>query len=100
VVFLARFDGVLDRELTGMSLPPATASVVGTERGKVLGADFSSIEPVTAEALRRAFAAAYVAGFRTLMLLSAAMAAASALGSAVLVAGRVSPHDAAGRLGG
>jgi hypothetical protein len=61
---------------------------VSAERGKLLGADFSSSDPALAEALRRAFAAAYVAAFRTLMLVNATMAAAGALGAAVLVGRR------------
>jgi hypothetical protein len=34
-----------------------------------LAADFSPIDPALAEALRRAFAAAYVAAFRTLTMI-------------------------------
>jgi hypothetical protein len=75
-----------------MSLSPASAGVVTAERGKLLGADLSSLDPETAEAIHRAFAAAYVAAFRTLMLVCAAMAAASALGAAVLVGPRASPR--------
>ena len=90
VLLLTRFDGVLDRELARMSLPPAIARLVSAERGKLLGADLSSIDAATAETLRRAFAVAYVAAFRTLMLVSAAMAGASALGAAVLVEPRSS----------
>ncbi len=85
VVLLAVFDGALDAELARMSLPEAVLQLVGTERGKLLGADFSSVEPALAEALRRAFSEAYVTSFRTLMLVTAAMAAASGVGAAVLV---------------
>jgi EmrB/QacA subfamily drug resistance transporter len=88
VVLLARFNGALAEELTQMSLPPEIGHLVSAERGKLLGADFSSIDPALAEALRRAFAAAYVAAFRTLMLVNATMAAAGALGAAVLVCRR------------
>lgn len=85
VLLLARFDAALDGALARMSLPPAVAQVVAAERGKVLGADFSSLDRSTAEALRGAFAAAYVGAFRTLMIASAAMAAASGVGAAALV---------------
>jgi len=88
VVLLAAFDGALDDALARMSLLPTVAHLVSTERGKLLGADFSSIDPALAEALRHAFAAAYVAAFRTLMLVNATMAAASGLGAAVLIARR------------
>jgi EmrB/QacA subfamily drug resistance transporter len=91
VVLLERFDGALDQQLARMSLPPTVEHLVGTERGKLLGADFSSVDPTLADALRRAFAAAYVAAFRTLMLVNAAMAVASGLGAAALVE-RSSPH--------
>jgi EmrB/QacA subfamily drug resistance transporter len=96
MVLLARFDGVLDGKLVRLSLPPATASVISVERGKLLGADLSSIDPATAQVLRRAFATAYVAGFRTVMVVSSAMAALSALASALLIARTVSPSAAAG----
>jgi EmrB/QacA subfamily drug resistance transporter len=96
VALLARFNGVLDDELARLSLPPATARVVSVERGKLLGADLSSVDPATAEVLRRAFATAFVAGFRTLMVASSAMAAAGALAAALFIARTVSPTDAAG----
>ena len=96
MVLVSRFDRALDGELARTSLLPAIARVVAAERGKLLGADLSSIDPATAEVVRRAFVGAYVAAFRALLLLSAAMAAASALAAAVLVDPGVSPRDAAG----
>jgi hypothetical protein len=39
----ARFDAVLDARLATMTLPPSVARVVMAERGKLAGADLSSL---------------------------------------------------------
>ena len=79
LVVVAGFDRVLDGELATMSLPDNVAKIVAAERGKLVAADFSDIGdgPLRAT-LRVAFARAYVAGFRTSMLVCAGLAALGA----------------------
>src|SRR5580692_8686734 len=79
LVVVAGFDRVLEGELATMSLPDSVAKIVAAERGKLVAADFSDIGdgPLRAT-LRVAFARAYVAGFRTSMLVCAGLAALGA----------------------
>jgi len=92
VVLLARFDDVLDARLAAMSLPESAAVAVDSERAKLGGADFSGFADADlGHALRAAFDEAYVAGFRTLMIASAALAALGALSALVLVEGAITP---------
>ena len=90
------FDATLDARLAGMTLPSADASLVALERGKLAGADLSSVmDPALREALRAALLGAYVAAFRGVMLVCAGLAAAGALVAGVLVEGK---RHFAGRL--
>ncbi len=89
VLLTARFDAVLDGRLTAMSLPAAAERVVEAERGRLAGADLSAVtEPAVREQLQRAFFAAYVAGFRAVMLVCAGLSALGALLAGALVAGK------------
>jgi EmrB/QacA subfamily drug resistance transporter len=85
VVLLARFNGVVDQTLAGMSLPLDVRTFVDAQRSKLGGADFSALDPALRESLRRAFADAYVAGFRTVMIVSAVLAALGALAALWLI---------------
>jgi MFS family permease len=91
VLLLARFNRALDGELATLSLPPGLASAVDAERTKLAAADFSAFAPPLREALRRAFDLAYVAGFRTLMIAGAVLAALGALAGLVLIEPRRAP---------
>jgi EmrB/QacA subfamily drug resistance transporter len=79
VVLRARFDHVLDRSLSELRLPAAIAERVAAERSKLAGADLSDLDPVTSGPVHHAFAAAYTAGFRALMVACALLAASAAL---------------------
>jgi Major Facilitator Superfamily len=85
VLLLARFDGELDGRLSSLSLPGALARAVDAERGKLGGADFSGFDATVRDALRQAFDLAYVAGFRTLMMACALLAAGGALAGFLVV---------------
>ncbi len=85
VVLRARFDAVLDRVLSVLSLSRPTAAIVDAERGKLGGADFGAINAPFREAVRDAFGRAYVAGFRAVMITCAALAVLGALGALLLV---------------
>ena len=84
-VLTARFDGALDATLDSMAVASDARAVASAQRAQLAGADLSGVEPVARAALRRAFNEAYVAGFRTLMLVCAALAVAGALVSWALV---------------
>jgi predicted MFS family arabinose efflux permease len=81
VVLRSRFDSVLDAKLATLALPADVASRVAAERTKLGGADVGDL----GSALRDAFAQAYVAGFRTMMLACAALAALSAISALFLL---------------
>ena len=81
----ARFNGALDGRLSRLSLPGDLARAVDSERAKLGGADFSSLEATVRDGLRQAFDLAYVAGFRTLMVACALLAAGGALAGLLLV---------------
>jgi hypothetical protein len=86
VVLLARFNDTLDERIAAMSLPESARAAVDAQRSKLGGADFSgSVDVALGRELREAFDAAYVAGFRTLMIASAALAALGALSALLLV---------------
>jgi hypothetical protein len=74
LVLAARFNRVLDGELAAMSLPEAAARMVEARRDKLVGADFSDVgDAPLRTALGRAFATAYVEGFRAAMLVCAGL---------------------------
>jgi len=84
----ARFNRALDRAIARHAWPADVALAVEAQRGKLGGAEFpETIEPGLREALRRAFDEAFVTGFRTLMLVCAALSALAALAAFVLVGG-------------
>ena len=80
VVLLARFNASLDRALSPMSLAPDVAKLVDAQRARLGGAEFPpQIGTALQSALQRAFDEAYVAGFRTLMVICAALAELGAM---------------------
>jgi hypothetical protein len=84
-VLRARFDAVLDPALSALSLPEDVAAVVEAERGKLAGADFAAMSAPFRDAVRSAFASAFVAGFRAVMITCAALAVLGALAAFLLV---------------
>jgi hypothetical protein len=93
LVVAARFNRVLDGELAAMSLPEASARMVEARRGKLVGADFGDVAdaPLRA-ALGRAFAAAYVEGFREAMLVCAGLGVLGAAFALWLVESKDGPR--------
>ncbi len=87
-VLTARFDRVLDDRLDAMAADANVRIVAIAQRGQLAGADLSGLDPAARVAVRHAFDDAYVAGFRALMLVCAALAVTGALLSWVLVEAR------------
>jgi EmrB/QacA subfamily drug resistance transporter len=86
LVVVARFNRALDTELATKSLTEAASHVVEQQRGKLMGADLSElVDPAVRAALRSAFADAYVAAFRTTMLVSGGMGLLGAICALALV---------------
>jgi hypothetical protein len=85
VALLVRFNDALDQKLARMALPLELRSAVDAQRSKLGGADFSALESGLRDAFERAFAEAYVAGFRTVMIVSALLAAIGALAAFWLI---------------
>ncbi|HEY1691111.1 MAG TPA: MFS transporter [Polyangiaceae bacterium] len=86
VLLTHRFDAALDARLHGIALPPEISGVVNVERTKLAGADLSSVvDPALRQEVRRAFSDAYVAAFREISFVCAALAGAGALLAGLLV---------------
>lgn len=80
VVLTHVFNGQLDRQLAQLSLPPDIIEAVRGQRSRLAGISLPpGISPGLSTSLKRAIGLAFVAGFRQVMLLSAALALASAL---------------------
>ncbi|MES1210296.1 MAG: MFS transporter [Pseudomonadota bacterium] len=85
VLLSSRFNQVLDAALAPLSLDARLAQAVDAQRVRLGGADFSELAPNLRAPLQAAFATAYVAAFRAIMLASAGLAAtASAAGLLVV----------------
>jgi EmrB/QacA subfamily drug resistance transporter len=78
-LLVTRFNRVLDGDLVRLSLAPSVARAVNAQRARLAAADLGALDPLLREPLRRAFDAAFVAGFRALMVACAALAALAAL---------------------
>ncbi len=91
VVLLAGFGAGLDARLAGLDLPAAARDALASDRIRLaampvpagLGADLAA-------AVRGAIVDAFVAGFRLVMLLAAALSLLGALGAALSIEGRAS----------
>ncbi len=87
----ARFDRVLEAKLATLHLTNALSTRVAAERTKLAAADFGDLDANTRAALRAAFDAAYVAGFRTITLACASMAALAAAAALISIPPRARP---------
>lgn len=93
------FDAALAQQLRDMGASPQVAAFLQGERSKLAGAALPpGVDAATAAALRRAVAEAFVAGFRWVMLLGAALALLSAASAWWLIRGgpAARPSDKAG----
>jgi EmrB/QacA subfamily drug resistance transporter len=85
VVLQSRFDHVLDARLAPLQLPASVAARVAAERSKLGAAQLDDLEAPLRDVLHDAFAQAFVAGFRTVMIACAAIAALGGVAALVLV---------------
>lgn len=85
VLLSARFNQVLDAALAPLSLPANVAQAVDAQRVRLGGADFAGFATALRAPLHAAFATAYVAAFRGVMVASAALAAAAGAAGLVVV---------------
>jgi EmrB/QacA subfamily drug resistance transporter len=89
VLLLDRFGHALGRELDAAGVPPATRAFVLGQRAKLAAADSPpGADLPTREAVRHALDAAFVTGFRWLMITCASLAAGAALSARTLVSPR------------
>ncbi|MDB5215305.1 MAG: putative transrane efflux protein, partial [Myxococcaceae bacterium] len=97
VVLQSRFDHVLDARLAPLQLPASVAARVAAERSKLGAAQLDDLEAPLRDVLHDAFAQAFVAGFRTVMIACAAIAALGGVAALVMVgmtrAREHPPHD-------
>jgi hypothetical protein len=89
IVILSIFNSSLDSHLAGLNIPPAVLHMIDIQRSKLVGI----VIPAGASgsvhaALGRAIAESFVAGFRVVMLIAAALAVASALSALLLIEGK------------
>ncbi len=86
IVMARVFDAQLAQALRAAALPPALAEAVLRQREQLAGiATPAGLPAATAEALRQAIGTAFVAGFRAVMALCAALALLGALSAAWLI---------------
>ena len=86
IALAGSFNRALDRRLAGLELPEPAQAELQRERGRLAEAQApSSLAEPQRAAAQHAIAESYVAGFRMVMLLAAALSAAGALAAAALV---------------
>ena len=89
IVILSVFNSALDSHLAALHLPPAIQQVIDMQRSRLVGITIASgVSNQVHTALERAIDESFVAGFRVVMLIAAALAAASALSSLLLIEGK------------
>ena len=77
---LHMFNSNLDRRLTAANLPVSVAQSVQTQSTRLAAIDIpKNLNPGTQQLIRRAIDESFVSGFRSVMLIGAALAAASAV---------------------
>jgi EmrB/QacA subfamily drug resistance transporter len=84
LLLLQRFGRTLDQQLAALALPPDAAAIVARQRVRMLDADLSALPAALRPPVRAAFASAYVAGFRALMIANAVLAALAGLAALAL----------------
>jgi EmrB/QacA subfamily drug resistance transporter len=89
VIMLQVFDRNLEPRLAQRNLTPETRRAILQEQHKLTAATLPpSLTPVQREAIEHDIAASYVAGFRAVMLTSAALALSGALAAWLTISGR------------
>ena len=83
------FDAALGARLSELRLPPELLGTLEQQRHRLAGITLANdLDPATAAVVRRAIGDAFVAGFRGIMLVCAALALLSALSAGLLMEGR------------
>ena len=88
LVMTAVFDAALDERLDALHLPPKLQTAVGEQRPKLAAiAVPAGVAEATAAGIKQAVGESFVAGFRRVMLVCAALSVLSALSAGLLIAG-------------
>jgi EmrB/QacA subfamily drug resistance transporter len=94
LVLTQSFNTTLYRELAGMHAPAGLVSAVMDQRQKLAGIVLPDGYPAVAvAAMKHAVKASFVAGFRWVMLISAALALLSSVSAAILIQGKPGGAD-------
>lgn len=94
VVLAWVFDTGLVRELRSMDAPPGVLAAILDQRQRLAGIDLpDGVSAQDHAEIKRAIGHAFVAGFRCIMLLSAALAVLSAISARILISGKRKPED-------
>ena len=98
VFVFAAFSAALDSRLASVDLPPAARESMEEEKVRLGAAEPpEGVSEEQAARVEEAVDAAFITGFRVVMLVSAGLAVASALAAAILIEGKgrpESPHEA------
>jgi hypothetical protein len=89
IVIVSVFNGSLDSHLAGLHLAPATQQIIDSQRSKLVGIVIPvGVGKQLHAALGRAIDESFLSGFRVVMLIAAALAAASSLSALLLIEGK------------
>ena len=89
LLMVGRFNAGMDQHMAGMHLPPTMVAAMDQERAKLGAAEAPpDADASTRRDIAQAVAESFVAGFRWVALVAAALALASAVTTAVTIAGR------------
>jgi EmrB/QacA subfamily drug resistance transporter len=89
IVILSVFESSLDSHLAGLHLAAVTQQMIEAQRTRMVGIVIpAGVSNSLHAALERAIAESFVAGFRIVMLIGAALATASALSALLLIEGK------------
>lgn len=93
IVMLHTFNSRLDQRLTALNVMPEARALLDVQRNKLAGAEVPATLPAETQAqLKQAVNESFVAGFRTVMLIAAALALLSALSAWLMIEGKaISP---------
>jgi len=95
IVMLNVFDRALEQRLSNFELPAAARKYLRDQRINLAAASLPrEVSPATRDILRKAIDESFVEGFRRVMLIGAALAAASGIASLLFISVRPNPsHD-------
>ncbi|TMH32925.1 MAG: MFS transporter [Betaproteobacteria bacterium] len=79
------FNDALHRQLSDANIPPSIVQTVEAQRFKLAAIDLPPTDPETRVSVRHGVAAAFVSGFRRVMLIAALLAAGAALSAWIAI---------------